>query len=138
MGGCGSVHVPRTREDRASEQPGGEGSLASVITATGTSTETTEGAQDELRRRSQRGALPHYPQPSALSPAAGSNCRPGPGRAPLPSSQPERCPGGRAPEQIPPLLHTHLANPLTALPGIHNSAVPRHDFSRGPGASLAT
>lgn len=66
------------------------------------------------------------PLPSALSPGAGSNCRPGPGRAPLPSSQPERCPPGRAaPEQTPPLLHTHLANPLTAVPEIHNSAGPR-------------
>lgn len=62
----GSVHVPRTREDRVSEQPGGQRSLASsVITATGTSTETTEGAQDELRRRSQRGHCPTTlsPQP---------------------------------------------------------------------------
>lgn len=121
--GGGSVHVPRTREDRASEQAGGERSLASsVITATGTSTETTEGAQDELRRRSQRGHCPTTlsPQPRSRQQLS-SRSRP----RPTALSSARAVPGRAAPEQIPPLLHTHLANPLTAVPEIHNSAGPR-------------
>lgn len=122
--GGGSVHVPRTREDRASEQPGGEGSLASsAITATGTSTETTEGAQDELRRRSQRGHCPTTlsPQPRSRQQLS-SRSRPRPTAPPFSA---RAVPGRAAPEQIPPPLHTHLANPLTAVPETHNSAGPR-------------